>query len=121
VKENLKLVVAYHERAKRLTEALNKKHAQRSELIEKAKGIDSLSLERQFDYQDLDAAGKAIREILVETPEISVAALQDLVGERAVVSEDVVVASLWEQVQEGNVRWAGGDDIKLIEREQTIG
>ena len=120
MKEDKDLVVAYHERAKRLRVALNQKHEKRAKAIDKAKGMDGLSLEQQFTYEDIDAAGKAVSEILSEEPKIEMAALQDLAGERALVSEDVVVAAIWEEVGKGNLKLTPGLSVELTANGREI-
>lgn len=120
MKKDKDLVLAYHERAKKMGMALNEKHNKRSKLIDKAKGMDGLSLEQQFTYEDLDAAGKAVKEILNEVPGVEMDVLQDLAGERAVVRADVVLAAIWEEVGKGNLKLAPGVGVELTESGREI-
>ena len=113
-------MVTYHERAKRIVAAISKKEAKRAKILEQAKGTDGLSLEEQFTYEDLDAASKAVREVLSEEPGIKMAALQDLAGERALVREDVVVAAIWEEVGKGNLKLIPGLGVELTANGREI-
>lgn len=115
------VVTAYHERTKRMGEAMSAKAKARELVRRRLDGMQSLVQERKWDEEDIEWAGTALLSMMAKHPGLDQEVVMDLVAELANVDESTVTAALWEQTDIGRIKLEPGMHFVLADDAPAVG